>query len=105
MGLSAAIVSGLDAWKAIYDSVEPQNETLPAPWATRLDGFQKILVLRLLRPDKVRRTKGFEEGTTLCISAKLSPYSQLPFTHLPTLIPHSSPNSIPGFPPPSLSRL
>ena len=53
VGLSAAIVSGLDAWKAIYDSVEPQNETLPAPWATRLDGFQKILVLRLLRPDKV----------------------------------------------------
>ena len=57
MGLSAAIVSGLDAWKAIYDSVEPQNETLPAPWSTRLDGFQKILVLRLLRPDKVGRAE------------------------------------------------
>ena len=66
MGLSAAIVSGLDAWKAIYDSVEPQNETLPSPWATRLDGFQKILVLRLLRPDKVGRGGGVDLGGCAC---------------------------------------
>ena len=67
VGLSAAIVSGLDAWKAIYDSVEPQNETLPAPWSTRLDGFQKILVLRLLRPDMVMGAGGVGTAITLVV--------------------------------------
>lgn len=52
-GLASHIVANVEDWKRIYDSVEPQNEVLPAPWVNQLDSFQKIIVLRLLRPDKV----------------------------------------------------
>lgn len=54
-GLAEHVASNVDDWKRIYDSLEPQNELqhLPAPWGDKLELFQKILVLRLLRPDKV----------------------------------------------------
>ena len=40
-------------WKAYYDSVDPHNESLPQEWDTKVGMFQKMLVLRCLRPDKV----------------------------------------------------
>ena len=43
----------LDAWHRIFDSNEPHREPFPEPWATKLDSFQKMLVLRCLRFDKV----------------------------------------------------
>ena len=42
-----------EAWKKIYDSPQPQAEALPGKWGTALDAFQKLVVLRCLRPDKV----------------------------------------------------
>eukprot|EP00117_Sycon_ciliatum_P025270 scpid3533/ scgid21010/ Dynein heavy chain 7, axonemal; Axonemal beta dynein heavy chain 7; Ciliary dynein heavy chain 7; Dynein heavy chain-like protein 2; hDHC2 len=39
-------------WKAVYDSSEPHSCTLPKPWCD-LTTFQKLLILRALRPDKV----------------------------------------------------
>ncbi|XP_014666536.1 PREDICTED: dynein heavy chain 7, axonemal-like [Priapulus caudatus] len=42
-----------EAWKSIYDSVEPQFEVLPGEWDDKLDMFQKLLVLRCIRPDKI----------------------------------------------------
>ncbi|XP_050419254.2 dynein axonemal heavy chain 7, partial [Patella vulgata] len=42
-----------DAWKVIYDSPDPHHGTLPGEWNDRLGMFQKMLVLRCLRPDKV----------------------------------------------------
>ncbi|PIK40096.1 putative dynein heavy chain 7, axonemal isoform X1 [Apostichopus japonicus] len=43
-----------EGWKVIYDSVEPQNEKMTGDWDSQLGMFQKLIVLRCLRPDKVR---------------------------------------------------
>nr|AML30857.1 axonemal inner arm dynein heavy chain 1 [Marsilea vestita] len=40
-------------WCVIFDSQEPHMEPLPMPWNFELDVFQKLLVLRCLRPDKL----------------------------------------------------
>lgn len=45
--------SSIDAWKAYYDEKEPHNATLPQPWHNKLTDFQKMIILRCLRPDKV----------------------------------------------------
>ena len=37
----------------ISDSADPASMVLPQPWADRLTSFQKLLVLRVLRPDKM----------------------------------------------------
>ena len=42
------------SWKVYYDSVEPHVEKLPAEWNDKIGMFQKMIVLRCLRPDKVR---------------------------------------------------
>ena len=39
----------------IYDSATPESEELPEPWRSRLDSFQRLLVLRTIRPDKLTR--------------------------------------------------
>ncbi|XP_060621830.2 dynein axonemal heavy chain 1 [Anolis sagrei] len=46
-------VSNLYAFRKIFDSAEPHREHLPGIWNTKLDPFQKLLVLRCLRGDKV----------------------------------------------------
>ncbi|XP_058956956.2 dynein axonemal heavy chain 7 [Pocillopora verrucosa] len=43
----------LEGWKKIYDSNEPQNEPLPGDWDEKLGQFQKMVILRCLRPDKM----------------------------------------------------
>uniref|UniRef100_W5LYK9 Dynein axonemal heavy chain 1 n=1 Tax=Lepisosteus oculatus TaxID=7918 RepID=W5LYK9_LEPOC len=41
----------LEGFKRIFDSAEPHREALPAEWDSRMDSFQKLLVLRCLRAD------------------------------------------------------
>lgn len=43
----------INDWKKIYDSIEPHHEHLPRDWDSKLEMFQRMLVLRCLRPDKV----------------------------------------------------
>ncbi|XP_073667291.1 dynein axonemal heavy chain 1 [Tursiops truncatus] len=43
----------LSEFQAIFDSPEPHREPLPGIWDQYLDQFQKLLVLRCLRGDKV----------------------------------------------------
>ena len=50
-----------DQWKAIYDSVDPHNKTLPGDWGS-LEEFHRMMVLRCLRPDKVSRPIKAETG-------------------------------------------
>lgn len=40
-------------WKKLFDSKEPQKHILPSPWNKKLTDFQKMIVVRCLRPDKV----------------------------------------------------
>ncbi|KAK7819786.1 hypothetical protein U0070_012392 [Myodes glareolus] len=50
---STDFVKHLPKFQAIFDSAEPHRELLPGIWSTYLDEFQKLLVLRCLRGDKV----------------------------------------------------
>ncbi|KAH1020081.1 hypothetical protein HUJ04_009807 [Dendroctonus ponderosae] len=40
-------------YKEIFDSAEPHREALPEPFNSTMDDFQKMIVLKSLRPDKV----------------------------------------------------
>jgi dynein heavy chain len=52
-GLKEDFTRNLPAWKKIYDSTSPQFEPLLQPWQSNLTPFQKLNVLRCLRPDKM----------------------------------------------------
>ncbi|KAJ3092439.1 Dynein heavy chain 3, axonemal [Quaeritorhiza haematococci] len=45
--------SCLSQWKDAYDSTTPHNEKYPGGWDQRLTAFQKLIILRILRPDKL----------------------------------------------------
>lgn len=52
-GLPDSIAVNAASWKKIYDSLEPDHAPLPEPWRSELNPLQKIVTLRMLRPDKV----------------------------------------------------
>jgi len=52
-GLAENVIRSNSAWKAIYDAAEPQIATLPGEWATKLNSFQKLCLLRAIRADRV----------------------------------------------------
>ena len=49
--MSLCLVQG--PWKAIFDSATPAEQPLPGPWEESLTPVQKLMVLRVLRPDKL----------------------------------------------------
>ena len=49
--------ANISDWQSFYDEKEPHNATLPMPWHDKLTEFQKMIVLRCLRPDKVHHVK------------------------------------------------
>jgi len=52
-----------DKFKRIFDSTKPHEEELPTPWNTTLDAFEKLLVLKAIRIDKV--TSGVENWISI----------------------------------------
>uniref|UniRef100_A0A8C4WR96 Dynein, axonemal, heavy chain 12 n=1 Tax=Eptatretus burgeri TaxID=7764 RepID=A0A8C4WR96_EPTBU len=46
-------MDNMEAWYAIYDNKEPHVTTFPPPWASKLSQFQKMIIIRCLRPDKI----------------------------------------------------
>ena len=76
-GLATGFADQAGAFQAIFDSNEAQDVPLPEPWGARLTTFQKLAVLRCLRPDKVAPV------TTVSTTVPLY-YTTLPLC-LPTL--------------------
>ncbi|XP_014284130.1 dynein axonemal heavy chain 7 isoform X1 [Halyomorpha halys] len=52
-GLREHFVENTDKWKEMFDSLEPQHFEYPPPWNTNLSEFQRLLVLRCIRSDKM----------------------------------------------------
>ena len=42
-----------EGWEVLYDSLTPHQEKLPENWENKLHSFQKMCILRVLRPDKI----------------------------------------------------
>ncbi|KYN44278.1 Dynein heavy chain 7, axonemal [Trachymyrmex septentrionalis] len=51
-GIRDSYTRNIDEWKKIFDHKEPHTTTFPAPW-NKLSSFEKMLVLRCIRPDKI----------------------------------------------------
>uniref|UniRef100_A0A8C9ZPR8 Dynein axonemal heavy chain 1 n=1 Tax=Sander lucioperca TaxID=283035 RepID=A0A8C9ZPR8_SANLU len=51
--LAETFVEHLQGFKRIFDSNQPHRHPLPGDWDTKLDTFQKLLVLRCLRADSL----------------------------------------------------
>ncbi|CAB3257079.1 unnamed protein product [Arctia plantaginis] len=52
-GFKNDFVKNVSKWKAVYDDLEPHTKPLPGNWNDKLTRFQKLLVVRILRPDKL----------------------------------------------------
>ncbi|KAJ3091162.1 Dynein heavy chain 7, axonemal [Quaeritorhiza haematococci] len=52
-GFDKDFVHYLQDWKNIFDSSDPHTMPLCGMWETKLTPFQKLLVLRCIRPDKI----------------------------------------------------
>ncbi|ESP01004.1 hypothetical protein LOTGIDRAFT_225521 [Lottia gigantea] len=46
-------LKNVDKWKEFYNSKEPHKTELPDPWQHDLNDFQRMIVLRTIRPDKI----------------------------------------------------
>ncbi|TYZ63897.1 hypothetical protein PybrP1_001177 [[Pythium] brassicae (nom. inval.)] len=51
--LTSEFAAHVDAFRAIFDSPEPQNQPLPGSLEHSLGAFQRLCLLRVLRPDKM----------------------------------------------------
>lgn len=52
-GLREFLAEQKAGFQAIYDSADAHQMPLPGAWESKVDTFQKMLVLRCIRPDKV----------------------------------------------------
>lgn len=51
-GIKDACTKNIDEWKRLFDHKEPHALSFPADW-DKLNSFERMLVLRCIRPDKV----------------------------------------------------
>jgi dynein heavy chain len=53
-GIEDFFLANSDTFKPIFDAVDAHETPLPEPFETKLNQFQKMLVLKAIRPDKVK---------------------------------------------------
>lgn len=51
-GIRDSYTRNVEEWKKIFDHKEPHTSSFPVPW-NKLSSFEKMLVLRCIRPDKI----------------------------------------------------
>jgi dynein heavy chain len=62
-GLVESVSSELAGWQAIFDANDAHKHPMPGDWESRLNGLQRMCVLRALRPDKIMlAVQDFVEG-------------------------------------------
>ncbi|KAG7391800.1 Dynein heavy chain 1, axonemal [Phytophthora pseudosyringae] len=52
-GLGSEFATHVGVFRAIFDSTDPENQPLPGDALAKLDEFQRLCILRVLRPDKM----------------------------------------------------
>ncbi|KAF5300254.1 hypothetical protein FQR65_LT09209 [Abscondita terminalis] len=52
-GIKKSFTDYISSWKELYDLDEPQNASFPEQWQKKLSPFQRLLIIRVLRPDKI----------------------------------------------------
>ena len=52
-GISDDFAVHNENWKMIYDAKEPDDLPLHEPWHSRLSKFHRLVVIKILRPDKM----------------------------------------------------
>ncbi|OAJ39728.1 hypothetical protein BDEG_23556 [Batrachochytrium dendrobatidis JEL423] len=52
-GFDTGFSENLAEWKRLFESPDPQDFNLPGKWHLALTSFEKLLVLRCLRPDRI----------------------------------------------------
>ncbi|KAG6557710.1 hypothetical protein Mapa_000475 [Marchantia paleacea] len=52
-GIAKHFMCNTKDWRELFEALEPHKFKLPGPFAERLTPFQKLLVYRCIRPDKV----------------------------------------------------
>ena len=52
-GFDQFFIQNSKKFQEIFDSHEPHNEPIPGDWNHKLNSFQKMIILKCLRPDKM----------------------------------------------------
>jgi dynein heavy chain len=52
-GIDEHLMKYPEQWKVLFDNPQPQEIDLPEPFNSSLNKFQKIIVIKSIRPDKV----------------------------------------------------
>jgi dynein heavy chain len=52
-GIFTHLTSNASEWKGMFDAIEPEKFALPGKYNANLSAFQRLLVLRCMRPDKL----------------------------------------------------
>ncbi|KAL0223335.1 hypothetical protein P9112_002725 [Eukaryota sp. TZLM1-RC] len=52
-GFDSNFIDVIDEWKKVFDSSEAHQAPFPEPWNSNLSAFQRLLVVRCIRNDKV----------------------------------------------------
>ncbi|XP_067855101.1 dynein axonemal heavy chain 1 [Heptranchias perlo] len=79
--------NNLDDFQIIFDSPEPHRQTLPGALAIQMNSFQKLLIMRCLRVDKV--TNAMQDFVSLNLGHK---FIELQASDLSTVFKDSAPS-------------